>query len=258
MFMLVKLLNYLVSILCWQLLAFIASNCYPYYAFGQNAPQEIYDGRREFKVVAPTLAEKQLVKSEVEKTEVRIKEKSGLSCDQRAFDVSSSANGSFTRPNSDQKAVLYELCRSGRNFGIGGIVIFENHEVAAHYIYGENGYSYGIKALPDIDQNGLSEILLIGSGTGQGYTEGGFEIIEFEARRVKNFGLAETYQDNFGTGNKPVQATAYKISFQSGVPPVFYREIYRQKGGGGKWTLIGKVQKFKLRKNLESKFDKID
>ena len=136
-------------------------------AFGQaTKPILIFDGRPKDEVLtALTKAEKEIVEKEVRKNESVIKEKSNLECDEDTFAVVGAASGSFTKAKSSQTAYLYELCRGARSFGIGGIVIVENGRVVSHNTYGDNGLDIGIASLPDINQNGLSEIVLVGAGT---------------------------------------------------------------------------------------------
>jgi hypothetical protein len=164
-------------------------------------------------------------------------------------------DGSFTRAKRAQRAFLYELCRSGRSFGIGGIIIVEGGKTVAHYTYGENGLSSDIDVLPDINQNGLNELILIGWGTGQGYVSGAIEIVELAASGVKSFGIADTYSDDFGA-NENGTATAYAISAQKGKTPIYFRETYAQKDADADWVLTKKSRKFSLRKDA-SKFNKI-
>ena len=230
-------------------------------AYGQAVKSiPVFDGRDDSESVPPAVGEYDLIKKEVRKNESIIRETTGITCEEDDFsslDISGMTNGSFTKPNAQQKAYLYELCRSGRAFGIGGIVVVENSRIVAHYVYGENGLDSDIAALPDINQNGFSEIMLIGGGTGQGYTQNAVEIIELTPGGVNAFGIADTYEDNFGTEDAKKSATAYKISVLSGKTPVFFREAYTRKSESGKWLLKGKSQKFALRRDYEPKFHKI-
>ena len=220
----------------------------------------VYDGRDDSSSPPPTKTEADFIEKEVRKNEALIREKSGLECDEdefSSFGISGLTSGSFTKPNTQQKAYLYELCRSGRAFGIGGIIIVENEKIVAHYVYGENGLDADITTLPDINQNGFSEIMLIGGGTGQGYTMGSVEIIEFAPGGVNSFGIADTYEDNFGTVSPRRSATAFKVSVQTGKNPVYFRETYTRKSQEGRWVLTGKSQKYALRRDYESKYHKI-
>lgn len=228
-------------------------------SFGQaEKPVLIYDGRtREEISTAPTQAETKIVEKEVIKKEAVIKAKSSQDCgDENDFSIIGAASGSFTKEKSSQTAYLYELCRSARTFGIGGIVIVENGKIVSHNTYGDNGLAIDIASLPDINQNGLSEIVLISSGMGQGYSSGVIEIVEIGANGITSFGLADTYSDDYGVGNDKSSATAYKITAQTGKTPVYFRETYTQKGAEAKWILTKKAQKFLLRKDA-IKYNKI-
>lgn len=210
----------------------------------------VFDGRPAVEESSTTTAaEEKFIEKEVRRKETIIKAKAGVECDEETFGVSGAASGSFTKAKAAQKIFLYELCRSGRSFGIGGIVVVENEKVVAHRIFGENGLRSDIKALPDINKNGLSEIVLGGYGTGQGYTEGAVEIIELTAAGVKSFGFADIYEDDFGANENDPSATAYKITAQTGKIPVFFREAYTRKSEEDKWILSKKAQKFTLRKD---------
>ena len=220
----------------------------------------LFDGRDASESAPPMPAQYDLVKREVRKNESAIREATGMTCEEDEFsslDISGMTSGSFTKPNARQTAYLYELCRSGRAFGIGGILVVENSQVVAHYVYGENGLDADIAALPDINENGFSEIMMIGGGTGQGYTKSAVEIIEFTPGGIKSFGIADTYEDNFGTENAKKSAKAFRITVSPGKNPVFFRETYVRKSYEGKWILSAKSQKFSLRRDYEPKFHKI-
>jgi hypothetical protein len=220
----------------------------------------VFDGRDDSQSIPLTPAESDLITKEVRGKEAVIREKSNNDCEEDelfSFDVKGATAGAFTKPNVRQKAYLYELCRSTLTFGIGGIIIVESGKVITHYIYGENGLDSDIATLPDINQNGLSEILLIGGGTGQGYTYGAVEIIEFTPGGINSIGIADTYEDNFGTENAKKSAKTYKVSVQTGKNPVYFRETYTRKSEEGKWILAGKSQRYSLRKDYEPKYYRI-
>lgn len=220
----------------------------------------LFDGRDSMASMPPTRPEYDIVKKEVRAKRTAIREAVNIVCDEdeeTVFDITGMASGSFTKPNARQKAYLYELCRSGRAFGIGGIVVVENSKTVAHYVYGENGLDSNLVAVPDINQNGFSEIMLIGGGSGQGYTQGAVEFIELTPGGVKTFGIADTYEDNFGTESARKSAKAFKISVLPGKNPVFLRESFVRRSEAGKWMLSGKSQKFSLRRDYEPKWYKI-
>lgn len=223
----------------------------------------IFDGRvNERQTTEATNAEKQLVEKEFKRNETVIKQKINTDCDEdtpEGVSIVEIAEGSFTHPNAAQKIFLYERCRSGRAFGIGGIVVVENETVSAHYIYGENGLESGILSLPDINKNGLSEIILIGGGTNQGYTNGAIDLFEFKQGNLNFLGRTETYSDNSGAAENEskVETTAYKILARLSANPVFFRETYQTKGKIKKWSLAKKAQKLLLTKTDPMTFHKI-
>lgn len=225
----------------------------------KSAGTLIFDGRGEsVSSSAPlTSAEHRLVEKEVREKETVIKEKSGLECSDGEFTIAGSAVGSFTKPSRVQKAVLYELCRSGRSFGIGGVVVLENGKIVSHFTYGENGLNSDIASLADINGNGLSEIVLIGGGTGQGYSITAVEIVEIAPDGVNSFGIADAYKDDFGTEKAKKSATAYRISAQKGTNPVYYRKTYIRRSANGKWSPVKSAQRFSLRKDFIPKYNRI-
>jgi hypothetical protein len=221
---------------------------------------EISDGRGDSQSAPLTPSENQLIVKEVRAKESLIREKSGQDCEEDemfSLSVSGWTTGSFTKPNVRQKAYLYELCRSTLTFGIGGIVIVENGRTVAHYVYGENGLDSDIAALPDINRNGFSEILMMAGGSGQGYTQRAIEIIEFTPGGIKSFGIADIYEDNLGTEDARKSAKAYKISVRPGKTPVYFRETFTRRGGAGKWLPAGRSEKYSLRRDYVPKFHKI-
>lgn len=230
------------------------------------APNEsvaVYDGRdEEGKAKEATAAEKQSVEKEFKRREAVIMEKSEIGCNDGeapTLDISGVAEGSFTAPNSSQKAFLYEWCHSGGGFGVGGIVILENEKVAAHYSYGDSGLYQGISSLSDVNKNGFSELVFVGGGSGQGYTSGTIDMFEFKGGNPDFLGRAETYSDNSGAGvgKAMTETIAYKISVEPSANPTFLHEKYEQKQAAGKWSLIGKAAKFSLDKSEAVTFIKI-
>lgn len=226
--------------------------------FGQtNNLTAVYDGRTGLKLARISAENQKLIETEVRKKEKFLKEKINVVCDEEEFSVFDAAAGAFTRAGSSQKAFMYELCRSGRSFGIGGIVIVEDGKIVSHYAYGENGLYIGLIAVPDINQNGIQEILLIGSGSGQGYTSSAIETYEILNGKLNFLGRASVYDDNYGTGKRVLEATAYKIFAQKATAPIFTREAYIQKGENAKWVLTRKAQRFSLSKTDPPKIYKV-
>lgn len=235
----------------------------------ENKPAEtkgaivpVFDGRTDSDPNGDkaTAAETAMVRAEVKKHEAAIKSKVKFPCDiDERTSIISTATGAFTKVGAQQKMYLYELCRAGHSFGIGGMIITEGDRAVAHYAYGENGLEINATALSDINKNGVSEILLFGGGTGQGYTELGISIIEIKDGNFDFIGGDSVYSDNSGAAmdDSKIKTTATNISVEPGATPVFYRENYEKKGDGGKWTIVDKQEKFTLEKGTPPKWVKI-
>lgn len=163
-----------------------------------------------------------------------------------SFEVVGVASGSFTKPDTEQRAVLYRFCVTGHNFANNGIAIIEGGSMVAHIVY-DGGEDYSIGALPDINGNGLSEIILGNGSTNQGYTTSVVILIEASTGVVKRWGIADVYQDNCGTLEQ-CEMTAYKISVKPGATPIFYREAYKKRND--RWMKAGNVTRYSLRKTV--------
>ena len=151
------------------------------------------------------------------------------------------APGSFTKPKSGQKALLYKYCTLGHNLDLNGIAIIENGRVVAHIVY-EGGEDHALGALPDIDRNGLSEILIATGGTNQGITWGTISILELSGSGITRLGQTGTLSDDCGTNETSCKMTANRISVKVGSPPAFYREVFVDHGarsGAGAWKKSG-------------------
>lgn len=223
---------------------------------------EVYDGRKfESEPKAGTDAEKQLAEKEFKLHENDILQKVGFKCEEgdEGVSITETAEGSFTKPNSSQKVLLYERCRAGRAFGVGGILIVENGKAVAHYAYGENGLFAGISSLPDVNKNGLSELVFLSVGTGQGYSNSAIDVFEFKAGDLDFLGRTETYSSNSGavTDRTKAKTEASKISVEPAANPAFFRETYEQKGSSQKWSQVKKAEKFSLNKGEPIKYHKI-
>lgn len=226
---------------------------------------KIYDGRDGVSDAAQktgTAAEKQLVEKEFKTNEAAILQKSKFKCDEgtdEGVSILGSADGAFTKSDAKQKAYLYERCRAGRSFGIGGVMVVEDGKAVAHYLYGENGLAAGMFALPDIDKNGLSEIALIFADTNQGYGTTSVDIIEATGQSTVFLGRTQAHTDNSGAAmdDAKVETTDYVISVQPSTTPTFLRDTYKQTGEKGKAESVKKAEKFTLDKKEPSIFIKI-
>jgi hypothetical protein len=150
--------------------------------------------------------------------------------------------GAFSKPNSSQTLVFFEVCQTGNGFGNNVLALIENEKVSAIYV-SEGGWAMSIKSLPDLNQNGLNEFALYYSGgmhQGQGGT--GVDILELPASNIKGLGWFQA--DSFGEMRGDY---SFKVSAKSGKLPIFYREKYLSTGEN-KWKKSGKITLFRLGK----------
>ncbi len=221
----------------------------------------IADGRDENEPPKPSEVDTAFVEKEFKATEAAIYKSSTFKCDDGdgGLQLLGTASGAFTKAGSTQKAYLYELCRAGRSFGIGGLIIADGDTIAAHYTFGENGLYTSVGSSADIDRNGLSEIILAGSGSGQGYTEASVSLYEFEGGTLKFIGSTPTYSDNSGAemNESKILTTAYKVTAETGTAPVFMRDTFEKKGAAKTWAESKKREKITLEKKDAAKFVKI-
>lgn len=219
----------------------------------KDAPIEIFDGRKDLDYKDYSKADNALAQTEFDRKNAEIKEKFGESyCndeDGGKVSVAGVANGSFTKPNANQKAVFYTVCSSGSShFGVGGIIVFENEKAVSHYVYGKNGLDSGISVAPDVNKNGVNELILIDFQVHQGYGGGGISLVEFADGKFNHLGQTATYSDNSGSveDEKDSKSTASRISVDPAAQPVFYRESYEKNGSEKNWKLVKKSEKFSL------------
>jgi hypothetical protein len=206
----------------------------------------IYDGRGGAGISQASEADVQLIKRDA-LPKARQLWRNNEAC-REGFEVVDVATGSFTKPKAAQRAVLYRFCVTGHNFAHNGIAIIEDGSIVAHVLY-EGGEDSSIKAIADIDNNGLSEIVRGNGATNQGYTILVAILIEISPSGVKKLGIADVYEDDCGA-KEPCTTNAYKISAKPGRAPVFYREAYR--GRGKSWIKAGATARYSLRKDESS------
>jgi hypothetical protein len=211
----------------------------------------VYDARLTPGALALPAAEESIVRREVSRTARSIWGTRLRNCDDDSGkpDIIDHAQGSFTRQGASQTAVLYRYCTTAHNFALDGIAIIEQGQLVSHLVY-EGSWDNALGALPDLNGNGLTELLISTGGTNMGETWGVVSIIELSGNTVRKFGMAQTYTDNCGVVENEGQATAYKISARVAATPVFYREAFVNKECGGnkdKWTSQGNRKQISMR-----------
>lgn len=165
-------------------------------------------------------------------------------------DLSGEVTGSFTRRGADQRAAFFQVCQTGNGFGIVAVVIFENEKAIGIWV-GENGWSMDIRAVKDINRNGLDEFTLsYGGGMHQGMSATGVDLVEFRDTRLVGLGW---FQAERSVDSETEEA--WKITARPGTKPVFYRQRYRS-DRSGQLVKTGANAAFTLKKTT-SGFTKI-
>ncbi|MBV9958316.1 MAG: hypothetical protein JO360_07840, partial [Acidobacteria bacterium] len=109
------------------------------------------------------------------------------------------------------------------------------------------GENSSIGTVADLNNNGLSEIVLGDGSTHQGYTNVAAMVIELSPSGVKAFGIADVYEDDCGATEK-CKTLAYKLSAKPGPSPSFYRETYRKRNE--RWLKAANAVRYSLRKDV--------
>jgi hypothetical protein len=215
-------------------------------ASAQQGLRPIHDARSSPRATRVSKADQVLLKKEALPAARRVWRDNAAACEGE-FRITEAATGSFTRPAASQRAILYQYCETGHNFALNGIAVTEGGRVVHHVVY-EGAWDNSIAALPDINGNGLSELLISTGGTSQGITWGGVSIIELSANEVKEFGQTGTYEDNCGMVERGGKSTAYRLLVRPGATPLFYKEAFVSRGcnNSNKWTKLGTVKRVSM------------
>ncbi len=193
----------------------------------------LFDARVDAVSVQPTAAEAVLLERVV-RAQARAAWRDADACSDD-FAVLGRATGAFTRPGARQSAVLYRFCDVGRQSGMSGVAVLELGRVAAHVVF-EGGGEHAISALPDIDENGLSEIAIAGAGSGQGYVQGGITVVELGPSGVRKLGTFITYRDNCGSDERRLAEHAAVLYAAPGSTPRFFTEGFTKAcDAPGRW-----------------------
>ena len=138
-------------------------------------------------------------------------------CDGRDFTIHGVAPGAFTVKGAKQTAYLYTYCffRPGWN---QGLVIVQGNEIVAHYAF--TNLASSMYALKDINRNGLTELALEYGFTGQGYTEGGVQVVELRPNR-RQLARFEAYADDCGVAESGGTWSSQVIRVTPGSTPKF-------------------------------------
>jgi hypothetical protein len=152
--------------------------------------RRVYSGLEEFRTAGVSPGDGALLRRDVLPEARRLWARvEGCRDEFRAIDA---AAGSFTRRGAEQRAVLYRFCETGHDFARGGVAIVQGGRVVAHVTI-EDAQPDGLRALADVDQDGVSELVLVDNATHQGEATTLVSIIQLLPRGVRSFGLASAY-----------------------------------------------------------------
>lgn len=247
------------SICVYPVIVLICILSFPFAVFAQEL-KPVYDGRLSPKPGLVTENLKSLISEKLQpsaRAYLKMEEEEPdcmPGSEAEALDI---ANGSFTAPNLDQKALLYRFCATGPSKAMNGIAVIENDRVISHLVF-EGGMDVAIGALPDINGNGRSEILIASGGTHMGETWRSISIIELSDTIVlTKFGQMKAYEDNCGGAIKKGKGRAEAFRLMAKKDGTFYRQAFIGKDGcleTGKWVKSGDLKQYSP-ENDETSYD---
>lgn len=208
--------------------------------FGQTT-QVVFDPTKNVSETKASPAEEMLVKTVLPKARKTWTEDV---CTED-FSITGKAKGSFTKQNAAQTAFIYEFCQTGNGFANDGIVIVEAGKIVAHYLY-EGAWTLDLTSLPDINNNGIDELVVHNSGgMHQGIFGTGLDILEISPKGIKEIGATQTSYNDCGAGlSKNCRDDSYKITADKDEIPIFYSQKFVQVRK--KWKPLGKTVKAKM------------
>jgi hypothetical protein len=169
------------------------------------------------------------------------KKLAGDACNE-SIEIAAVTHGAFTKKGADQTLIFYQFCQTGNGLGSAGIALIENGAAIGNYVSAESGWTNNARTLPDINQNGLSEVALYYSGgMHQGQGGIGVDIMEFSAGALKGIGWYQAEGFTETTDN------AYKVTVKPGPKPVFFRERWASMDDGNSYKKAGSAVPLKLK-----------
>lgn len=232
---------------------------------------EVFDGRETFpQFQKPIDEESKFFYNSIKNQEADIKAdlKKHLSADcEISIYLNTVLEGSFTKPNSLQKAYFYygSCQKISLSRVTHSIMITENEKIIFNRFHSTENLQK-VKQLPDINKNGLSELVFISTfhfGSMMDYDETWLDIVEYKSGDSFNYlGRATTfswYGLSAAKDDKGIPAYipwSYKINVKPSTNPIFSRETYRdiknEKTNQTQWVLTEKLEDFKLESKKEN------
>lgn len=212
-----------------------------------QALQPLYDGRRDLNPTVVSKTDEAVFKQEVLPAAKRAWASRQSECADGFGDqpeIRDVTTGSFTKPKSLQRAILYNYCTPAHAYAFNGIAIVENGRVVSHIVY-QSDWQHAVAASPDVNENGKSELLVVSGTTNQGTTWATVTIIEFNGNEIQQYGFVETFSDSCGFNEKS-GADAYRLLVKKGPEPEFLREQFRRGCNQRAWRLVKRASKTSL------------
>ena len=156
-------------------------------------------------------------------------------------EIRSAAVGSFTSPKANQRAVLYNYCTPAHAYAFNGLAIIEGGRVIVHYAY-QSDWQHDIAAAPDLNNNGLSEIILVSGTTNQGTTWSAITLIELSNNGVQKIGFTDVFSDNCGNDERTGEGETKKLFAKAGAVPEFSRDMYKRRCNQKQWRRIKRLE----------------
>jgi hypothetical protein len=134
--------------------------------------------------------------------------------------------GAFTRRGAKQRAVLYLYCSSGHNFEYSGVAVLEGNQVVANVAL--TGNQYAIGALPDLDGDGLQELLTRSGSTHMGgVTQEMIQVFHFRRGVERQLIELKVSDDNCGgLGESGFFSKVVRIYARRGTQVQFLAEAF--------------------------------
>lgn len=163
------------------------------------------------------------------------------------FQVIDAAYGAFTEAGMSQRAILYRFCVTGDDVARGGIAITQAGRVVAHVTI-ENAAPDGIRRLPDLDRNGVAELLLVDHAEHQGERTTTVSIVQLEPGGVRSLGLIGVNRRAAGEAGRDRAEEASILHAIPGPHPRFEMETYEHpEGSRARWIGTEKLHPVTLR-----------
>ena len=139
-------------------------------------------------------------------------------------DCLGAATGAFTRKGAAQTAVRYLATITSHNDNPHGVAIIEDGELLGRLEF-ESSYGGSISSLPDIDRNGLSELVLHDGTAGQGSGVDLISLLELPGGKVRKLGFFKVHENDCGVEEGKGTRKDIRIFARPGPRPAFTQEI---------------------------------